>query len=170
MSGKNRLRLRLRLRQGQKHSVKTGSLCLNLNLNLFQRFRGYTLIEILIAMAIVGLLLSVALPVSYSMYKGYKDSLEAEKVLMLLSDIRREAFLHSRVAVVDAVEGTLTVDGARREEFGGIFIRTEKAIQFYKNGTTSGGTLILATPDNAFTITVEPPIGEIKLSRGEGGG
>ena len=56
--------------------------------------KGFTLIELLITLSIIAIVLAIAIPVSYTTYKGYRESLEAQKVLMLLSSIKRESFLY----------------------------------------------------------------------------
>jgi prepilin-type N-terminal cleavage/methylation domain-containing protein len=130
--------------------------------------RGFTLIEILIAISIVGLMLTVVLPVSYSMYKNYKDSLEAEKVLMLISSLRRESFLYSKESTIDTKEGRLVVDGSVRNDFNDIFFHAENPIVFYKSGTTSGGRVVLSMKDdkdNTFYININAPFGELRLAR-----
>ncbi len=132
---------------------------------LLSRGAGFTLIEILISISIVGLMFTVAIPVSYSMYKAYKESLEAEKVLMLVSSLRRESFLHSKETILDAKEGRLVVDGTVKDDFKDIFIHTERSIVFYRNGTTSGGRIVLNTKDNIFYINIDAPFGGLRLTR-----
>lgn len=131
--------------------------------------RGFTLIEILIAISIVGLMLTLVLPVSYSMYTNYKDSLEAEKVLMLISSSRRESFLHNKEITIDTKEGRLVVDGLTKNDFNDIFIHTENPIIFYKNGTTSGGRFILTMKSNTFFINITAPFGELRFVKGANG-
>ncbi len=126
--------------------------------------KGFTLIELLITLSIVAIVLSIVIPVSYSTYKGYQESLEAEKVLMLLSSIRRESFLYNRGKFIEAKEGSLKIDGVEKR-FDGIYICTEKPIIFYKNGTTSGGTVRLETGDSAFLIYIQTLSGDLKLIR-----
>lgn len=127
--------------------------------------RGFTLIEILIAVSIIGLTLTVVMPVSYSMYKSHKDSLDAEKTLLLVSAARREAFLYGRQASVDTRDGKLVIDGKIIEATDKQFLHTERPILFYSNGTTSGGRLQLNMEDNRFLVFIDAPLGELRLER-----
>jgi len=126
--------------------------------------KGFTLIELLVTLSIVTVVLAIAIPVSYTTYKGYQESLEAEKVLMLLSSIRRESFLYNREKFIEAKNGSLKIDGAEKR-FEGIYIYTEKPIIFYKNGTTSGGKIRLKMEYNAFLIYIDTPSGDLKFTR-----
>ncbi len=126
--------------------------------------KGFTLIELLITLSIVATVFAIAIPVSYTTYKGYRESLEAQKVLMLLSSIRRESFLYNREKFIEAKNGSLIIDGAEKE-FEGISIYIEKPIIYYKNGTTSGGKIGLKTENSAFLIYIDTPSGDLKFTR-----
>jgi len=125
--------------------------------------KGFTLIELLIVISIVGIMLTVAIPASYSVYKNYKDSLEAERILMLISSMRRESFLFSKETVMDTKVGRLILDDAVHDEFKDIFFHTSRPVVFYKNGTTSGGQVSLRMKDNSFSINIDAPSGELRL-------
>jgi prepilin-type N-terminal cleavage/methylation domain-containing protein len=127
---------------------------------------GFTLIELTIVVAIIGLMLSVSVPVSYNMYLSYQNSLEAQKVLTVISAVRRESFLYSDERSVDAQNGLLMVDGKPLDTFRNISVAGNGPITFYRNGTTSGGTLRLRFKDDLFTIEVVGPKGDLKLIHG----
>lgn len=126
--------------------------------------KGFTLIELLITLSIVATVLAIAIPVSYTTYKGYRESLEAQKVLMFFSSLRRESFLYNREKFIEAKNGSLKIDGAEKE-FEGISIYIEKPIIFYKNGTTSGGKIRLKMENSAFLIYIDAPSGNLKFER-----
>ncbi len=127
---------------------------------------GFTLIEITIVVAIIGLMLTVALPVSYRMLQSYQNSLEAQRVLTAISAVRREAFLYSDERQVDAQNGHLLINGKKVEVFKDISIASDGPITFYRNGTTSGGKLRLRLRDDAFAIEIVGPKGDLRLNRG----
>ena len=126
--------------------------------------KGFTLIEILIVVSIIGLILSVSLPISYNMYMSYKASLKAEEVMVFISSLKRESFLYSEAKVLASKDGAITVDG-KEKVFGDTIIQIDQSIEFYKNGTTSGGTVKIYVGDQAYTLNVQTPLGDIILER-----
>ena len=126
--------------------------------------RGFTLIEILLVISIIGLMLSVTLPISYSMYNSYKASLKAEEVMIFVSTLKRESFLYSEAKILSSKEGVMTVNGKKRT-FEDILIQIDPPVEFYKNGTTSGGTVKIKVENQAYSLNVRSPFGEIFLER-----
>jgi prepilin-type N-terminal cleavage/methylation domain-containing protein len=126
--------------------------------------QGFTLIEILLVISIIGLMLSVTLPISYSMYNSYKASLKAEEVLLFVSTLKRESFLYSEAKILSSKEGVMTVNG-KEKTFIDILVNVDPPVEFYKNGTSSGGTLKINVGDQAYSLIVRAPFGEIFLER-----
>lgn len=126
--------------------------------------KGFTLIEILIVVSIIGLMLSVSLPISYDMYRSYKASLKAEEVMVFISSLKRESFLYSEAKVLSSKDGVMIVNG-KEKTFDDTSIQIDQPIEFYKNGTTSGGTLKIYVGDQAYTLNVQTPLGGIVLER-----
>jgi prepilin-type N-terminal cleavage/methylation domain-containing protein len=126
--------------------------------------KGFTLIEILIVVSIIGLMFSVSLPISYSMYKSYMASLKAEEVMIFISNLKRESFLYSEANVLSSKDGVMMING-KEKIFGDTIIQIDPSIEFYRNGTTSGGTLKIYVGDQAYTLNVQTPLGGIILER-----
>jgi len=126
--------------------------------------KGFTLIEILIVLSIIGLMFSVTLPISYSMYGSYKASLKVEKVMVFISSLKRESFLYSEAKVLSSKDGVMIVNG-KEKTFDDTSIQIDQPIEFYRNGTTSGGTLKIYVGDQAYTLNVQTPLGGITLER-----
>jgi len=126
--------------------------------------KGFTLIEILIVLSIIGLMFSVALPISYSMYGSYKASLKAEEVMVFISSLKRESFLYSEAKVLSSKDGVMIVNG-KEKTFDDTSIQIDQPIEFYRNGTTSGGTLKIHVGNQAYTLNVQAPLGGIILER-----
>jgi general secretion pathway protein H len=126
--------------------------------------KGFTLIEILIVLSIIGLMFSVTLPISYSMYGSYKASLKAEEVMVFISSLKRESFLYSEAKVLSSKDGVMIVNG-KEKTFDDTSIQIDQPIEFYRNGTTSGGTLKIYVGDQAYTLNVQTPLGGIILER-----
>lgn len=126
--------------------------------------KGFTLIEVLIALVILSLIFAVVLPVSYSLYTYYKESHEIEKIVVLLSNARRESFLYNKENVIHEKNGVLYINGKAIEEFGFRF-RIDTPVVFFKNGTSSGGEINIFTEKNIYKIEINSPFGEIRYEK-----
>ncbi|MEN2985835.1 MAG: type II secretion system protein [Thermodesulfovibrionaceae bacterium] len=125
--------------------------------------KGFTLIEILIVLAILSLVFSVVVPFSYSLYTYYTETHEIEKVALTLSSLRREAFLYNRENIVYEKNGILYLnDNPLSMNFK---FKMDKPIIFFKNGTSSGGIISVFTGKNLYKIEVNSPFGEIHYEK-----
>lgn len=127
--------------------------------------QGFTLIELLIVVSIIGIMMTVSLPISVDMYSRYKASLKAQEVMVVISDLRRESFLYSENKLLSSIRDVLTINGETKN-FADTRIRIDSPIQFYKNGTTSGGIINLRIGEYAFTLQVKAPLGDMNLEGG----
>jgi hypothetical protein len=98
------------------------------------------------------------------MYNSYKASLKAEEVMVFISSLKRESFLYSEAKVLSSKDGVMTVNG-KEKIFKDTIIRIDQPIEFYKNGTTSGGTLKIYVGDQAYSLNVQEPFGNLILER-----
>jgi len=126
--------------------------------------RGFTLIELLIVISIIGIMLSVSVPISFNMYESYKASLKAQEVMLFISGLRRDSFLYSERKVLFSKNDMITVDGEQKV-FGDTRIQIDSPIVFYRNGTTSGGMLRIYVGDQAYCLNVGAPLGDLLLTR-----
>jgi len=126
--------------------------------------KGFTIIELLIVIILVGMVLSVALPVSYGMYNTYKASLRAQEVMTYVSGLRRDAFLYSERKVLSSQDGVITVDGSKKI-FNGIKINISEPIVIFRNGTSSGGVIVLSVDEVDQILVIHAPLGDLSLER-----
>jgi|SRR5208337_5393019 prepilin-type N-terminal cleavage/methylation domain-containing protein len=133
-------------------------------MNRIDKKNGFTIIELLIVIILVGMVLSVALPVSYGMYETYKASLRAQEVMTYVSGLRRDAFLYSERKVLSSQDGNMTVDGEKKV-FREMGIHISEPIVFFRNGTSSGGVIELSVGDVVQNLVVKTPLGDLSLER-----
>jgi prepilin-type N-terminal cleavage/methylation domain-containing protein len=125
---------------------------------------GFTLVEILIVIAIIGLIFSVTLPISYELYETYKNSLKAQEVMLYIASLKREGFLYSEEKDISSSEGALIVNGEPKV-FPGVYILVKKSFKFFKNGTSNGGEIEIRVGGERYKIIVSAPFGELSLER-----
>ena len=114
--------------------------------------------------SIIGIMLSVSLPISFSMYENYKASLKAQEVMLFISGLRRDSFLYSEGKMLSSKNDMITVDG-KEKVFEDTRIRIDSPITFYRNGTTSGGKIYIYVGGQAYSLNVGTPLGDLFLTR-----
>ena len=129
-----------------------------------RREDGFTLIELLLVITIIGIMLSVSVPISFSMYENYKASLSAQEVMIFVSRLQRESFLYSEYKALSAKDGAFTIDD-QGKSFQGVAIQMDAPITFYQNGTTSGGVIRVQVGNQIYALRVDTPLGNLTLSR-----
>ncbi len=128
------------------------------------RTQGFTFIEILLVVSIVGILMSITVPASYSMYKRYEASLKAEKVLTLVASLRLQSFLHSEENTLSSKEGRLLINQEVYNLPEDVFVQIDQPIRFFKTGATQGGAMKIHTDEFSFVIDISAPFGEMTMN------
>lgn len=136
----------------------------HLKLSRMRKEKGFTIIELLIVIILLGMVLSIALPVSYGMYATYNASVRAQEVMAYISELRRGAFLYSEMTVLSSQDGIMTVDG-KKKIFSGMQVQLAEPIVFFRNGTSSGGIIVLRFGDVVQNLAVKAPLGDLSLER-----
>lgn len=135
---------------------------------ILRKVWGFTLVELLIVICIIGLIFSVVVPFSQARYERYRASVEAEKVLLFLSEKRREAFLYGKEIEINSKDGSLvTYDLSSQNQkifkIEGAFLEVKEPFKFYPLGTTNGGKIYFYYGKTIWLIEVTPLFGEIIL-------
>lgn len=133
----------------------------------FSRNSGFTFMELLIVILITGFLFSVVMAFSQEMYYKYKGALEAEKVLLFLSEKRREAFLYGDEIEIFSKEGILLTSKSESLKLDGGFIEIKVPFKFYPTGTTNGGLVYIYYKKISFSVEIKPPSSELYLREQE---
>lgn len=127
---------------------------------------GFTLVELLLVVSIMGIMFSVSLPISFKMYSNYKASVKAQEVMVFISSLRREAFLYSERKNLSSKDKIMTINGDKKE-FEGVKVLIDTPVEFFRNGTTSGGVIMIFVDDQVYRLNVQAPVGDLALSRGD---
>jgi prepilin-type N-terminal cleavage/methylation domain-containing protein len=125
--------------------------------------KGFTLIELLLVVTIVGALMSVTIPVSYSMYERYKASASAEKALLLISKIRLDSFLYGQENTIVSEQGKLMINNKPANMPEEIFFQIDGPIRFFRTGATTGGEVKIGLGEYSFVIDIKSPFGVLTL-------
>ncbi len=124
--------------------------------------------ELLVVIAIAGLIFSVVLPFSQARYEKYKGTIEAERVLLFLSELRRKAFLYGKEIEIVSKEGGLVTSDAEAFKVEGAFMEVSKPVHFYPSGTTDGGRVYFHYGRSSWVIEIKPPFSELTFREWEG--
>ena len=128
------------------------------------RENGFTIIELLMVIVIMGFLFSTVLPISYNLYCSYKTSLSANEAMLFISGVRREAFVYSERKVVASQDSDLLVDGEKKA-IKGVRVHIPNPIVFYPNGSSSGGVISLLIGEDNYKLEVRSPLGDLSLMK-----
>jgi len=138
------------------------------------RRAGFTLVELLVAIAVVGLILAVTVPGSMRFYESVQYRQAVRNVLTLLGSARQQAVDRGRIQdvsfdpiarkvsfdreVQQLPEGfELSVTTAREVNRDGIGV-----IRFYPEGGSSGGDVAIETPrGNGVRLSVDWLMGAV---------
>jgi general secretion pathway protein H len=145
--------------------------------------RGFTLLELLIVLAIMVLVVSVALPLLSAAFPGVQLKAAARQTAAGLRMAREEAIRtgHSAAFTLDVADHTFTVQGGFRTvdlpsglKLKLIAARSEMhgdrsgSIRFFPDGSSTGGRVILSRNDGGYQVGVEWLTGRIRLAPWEG--
>ena len=129
--------------------------------------QGYTLVEILVVLAILGLIAALAMPPAAHTVETILLRTDARAVAGELRDLRREASGRAAPIVVrQSSSGGL--NESTGEEFalphGSRVTLAGDSLIFYADGTTNGGTLTVTREDQALLVRVAWLTGDIAIT------
>ncbi len=120
--------------------------------------KGFTLIEILVVLVIVGLLAGVALPRFYAISERYEIAAQRENLLTEIGTLGYRAYSSGQPAELTSSAASAAANAPVRIP-PGWRIQTTPAIRYSFNGICSGGTLTLLGPgDFREEFQLKPPL------------
>lgn len=125
---------------------------------------GYTLIELIIVIAIIGLIAVVAEPVAARTIDAMQLRSDELIVVTQLRALQRNATARHHTITFDAETGLSTPDDLKRLGLSGnAGLSIAEPISWFSDGTTTGGRLKLRRGSQSRTITVAWLTGSISV-------
>jgi general secretion pathway protein H len=145
----------------------------------FVDMEGYTLLEMIVVLALLGLILSITLPWSFKGTQSRKLHEQAITIATMLKSARMGAITRNRESSVefDLVRNIVAVKGGgeqlvldRTVRLKMLTARQEAsrdggAVRFFPNGSSTGGTVILQSDGRSAAIRVDWLTGKIERAR-----
>lgn len=137
--------------------------------------RGFSLVELLVALAIAGMIMAAAVPSSVRFYEGMQRRQAVRDAVTLLASAREQALSSGRVQDVNVRPSSRRIwygkrnhtlpDGLRITVHGAAELNREDigVIRFYPDGSASGGGVDIAREDGSGTrISVDWLVGRVR--------
>lgn len=142
--------------------------------------QGFTLVEILIALVILGILSAIAAPSFLSLFSKNKVNDALTQVRGALQEAQRQAIRNSKscTVTIDTTNKKITtspcsVTGDRTLDSSIVIATNEPSIQFSHKGTitlSDAGTVVLSNADTAkkLCLVISSPLGIIRTGEYSG--
>jgi len=124
------------------------------------RTRGYTLLELLVVLLLLGLVAGLAAPKIMSLYDSVQRALDQDQVLQGLGGLGYQVYQRAKPAILRAYPPPSEQPADEQPPLVlpvGWTLAVEAPIHFFANGACSGGVAHLSSPGKAFTVLLSPP-------------
>lgn len=142
---------RCRLRTAH-HKSRTGS-------------KGYTLLEILMVISLIGLMAGLAMPRLTTIYNSVQWANERDDVLRRISELGFSAFREGRAFELKHYPGSEDSEKLPLELPAGWTIEANSAIRYKANGVCLGGRMRLNYGERSLMVHLYPPHGRAVMMK-----
>lgn len=142
------------------------------------RLRGFTMLELLVAVTIIGLLLAVTVPASARFYESMQYRQAVREVITALASARYQAVNSGRSqdVAIDPAANTIALNGDSTRLPGAIGVAVHSTrelnrdrlgvIRFYPEGGSSGGDIDLEREDGSgVRISIDWLVGRVSQEK-----
>lgn len=131
---------------------------------------GYTLLELLVSLALIGLMAAIATPMAGRILEGAELRADARALATTLARIQREAIAREKTVIVQFQNGALvTSEGeplALDHASVTRFASGDDQLTYYPDGTSSGATIRVGGSDRVLALQVAWLTGAIRVTEG----
>ena len=120
--------------------------------------KGYTLLELLIVLALIGLMTGVALPRMATLYERFKWAGERDEALRSIAGLGYQAYRQAKAfELVDFSSAAEKQKNIPLQLPADWSLTVEKPIQYRSNGICDGGKLTLHYEERSLDLIMQPP-------------
>ncbi len=141
------------------------------------KIKGFTLLELLVALVIASLAISIVVPRFAALIPGVEIRGETQKVSALLRLARSRAIASGEVVVLARIEEPIALEMTNNEDSLYIWppsidleisssqqtVDAAQEIAFYPNGSSSGGTVTLNSASRSYQLSVDWLSGRVTI-------
>lgn len=117
---------------------------------------GFTLLEIVVVMALLALISAIALPRLGTVYEGLRWAYERDEVLEKIADLGSKARKEGRI--IELPPSRPEAEGLYLPEGWHIEVDGANPIRYGVNGACNGGQLRLSYGEKSVTLELRPPL------------
>ncbi len=122
---------------------------------------GFTLLELLVVLALAGLLLSVVIPRLATIYQGVRSSLSRNQVEIAINGLGAQAYEQGRLLVLPAAGQGNAPSWLKLPP--GWTLTVAEPIRFYPSGACDGGRVVLNYGGVRYPAVLVPPVCRLKV-------